>query len=885
MRFTDYNLISELCDSVIEALSYMINTESDELLEDCIGASDVIASTLSANADAIRSDDICPLVERIRGALTSDDLTVGALVEALEDASALKVLCREGLAYRLRVLFVAELGGKWDAMESVYKAFAERNDCDVDVVIEPIFRAVKLPDGSTRTETVYDDFLTPMGIQNIHYTKYDMEHIRPDITFISQPYESVTIPMFYPENIMKYSRLVYLPYFTAMTLNREASSAYDSFFRLNAQKCSWKIACQSETMRQHYKNIASEKGRNVIVSGLPKWDHVYGRSRDNVAVPAEWAAKLDGRTVILWNTHFSTDIGERFQEMLDFIDIFAKDDKLALIWRPHPMSEAVIKVYRPDLYGKYLELKRLVTESANMLIDESSSYLPAFVCSDAIITGFSSLMEQYLLTGKPVLLSTDKTPEQIQEKIASADGLFDYAKLPLAYNLTEKKEFIYKIANGCDEWADDRRMLLDTYFPNADGRCGERLAEALINEFAALVCDNKETVINKVLVVGSEEDSDLCIRQLERLELEYSVCSEYMQREGHTVSLMDINADDYDLFILTARDEIAITELLTCRKDIDHSKILDFWKLYNAGIPIMVCDRIMQNPTNESFDGVVLGISHTEVGIDVTKLKGNFCNLAVSSQDLYAQHKTLEYCLNNYPEKLSRLKYAIIDLYDYHYFNYDNSLSTTAMNYLYYGGYNLDPHHFNSNKNVNVTFEQVIAQLNQRKFGGISKEHIDIWTAVFGTVYELNDFVDFNSAYHDLSGRKRMVTAQDVDSYSYKRGTLNVHQDTITENIGAFEDLLKLLKRINPDIKIYTVLVPKYIETEIRDIPKLSKHKIYFNEIIAEMQQKYGFTHLDFKEISDIAMHKCYYYDAAHLNYFGALELTRQLKDIIFGEK
>ena len=880
MRFTDYNLISELCDSVIEALSYMINAESDELLEDCNSAAEVISATISANSDAVSSEEIVPLISRIRDTLASDDLTVGDLASALEDTIALKALCCENLTYRLRVLFVAELGGKWDSMESVYKAFADRDDCDVDVVIEPIFRSVKLPDGSSRTETVYNDFLTPMGINNIHYTKYDIEQIRPDITFISQPYESVTVPMFYPENIAKYSKLVYLPYFTTLLLNKDSSA-----FKLNVQKCSWKIACHSETMRQHYKNSASEKGRNVIVSGLPKWDYVYGKNKENVDIPADWAAKLDGRTVFLWNTHFTTDIGEKFREMLDFIDVFAKDNKLALIWRPHPMSEAVIKVYRPDLYGKYLDLIRRVTESENMLIDANSSYLPAFVCSDALITEYSSLMEQYLLTDKPILFASGMTPEATHEKFTTADGLFDFYKLPMAFSLSEKEEFIRKIADGCDEWVDVRRELRDTYLPNADGKCGERLAEALINEFAALTCNTKETVINKVLVIGDRTDSDLCIRQLERLEIDYSVCAEYMQCDGHSVSLIDISADEYDLFVITARDTTAAMELLTGLKDIDRNRILDFWKLYNAGIPIMVCDRIMQNPLNESFDGIVLGISHTEVGIDVKELKGHWGNFAVSSQDLYSQYKTLAYCLENYPEKLRDLKYVIIDLYDYAYFNYDNSMSKTAMNYLYYGGYNLEPHHFNSNKNVTATFEQVIEHINQQKYGGFTKEHVDIWTAMFSSVYELNDFADFNSAYRDLSPRKRLVTKQDVDSYPYARASLKtIRQNAITENTDAFEKMLKLLQDLNPDIKIYTVIVPKYIETEMLDAPKLSKHKGYFDDTVTQLQQKYGFTYLDFKEMSDIAMHKCYYYDAAHLNYFGALRLTRMLNDIIFGE-
>ena len=32
-------------------------------------------------------------------------------------------------------------------------------------------------------------------------------------------------------------------------------------------------------------------------------------------------------------------------------------------------------------------------------------------------------------------------------------------------------------------------------------------------------------------------------------------------------------------------------------------------------MPTMVCDRILQNPNNDNLDGIILGISHAEIGI------------------------------------------------------------------------------------------------------------------------------------------------------------------------------------------------------------------------------------------------------------------------------
>lgn len=86
----------------------------------------------------------------------------------------------------------------------------------------------------------------------------------------------------------------------------------------------------------------------------------------------------------------------------------------------------------------------------------------------------------------------------------------------------------------------------------------------------------------------------------------------------------------------------------------------------------------MADPFHTHYNGMVLEISHAEVGILPKALNGDFCNLAVSSQDIYYNMKTLKYCIDNYPNKIQDLQYLIFEMYDYTYFNYDVSLSKAA---------------------------------------------------------------------------------------------------------------------------------------------------------------------------------------------------------------
>lgn len=798
--------------------------------------------------------------------------------------------CQTEKKYKL--LFVADVRGKWDSVASVYKAVIERDDCDVDVVIQPIFRMTKLADGSTRTEVIYEDYLTEQGIKHIPYEKYKMEEELPDITFISQPYESVTVPMFWPENIAKYSKLVYLPYFTALTINSNISSALNSLIHMDIQKQAWRIACQTETMADYYRGMASQGGQNVIVSGLPKWDEVVNPREEFTQCPKEWEQKLAGKKVFIWNTHFTVDNSPSavLTKGREFLELFSGRKDIALIWRPHPMTPVILKTYTPERYPEYEKLLAFVKESDNMVLDMGASYMPAFVRSDALITDFSSLMEQYLFMDKPILMLVNGSIEAGRTKYHTVDGLFDFTKIPFASTIEEQLVFINSVVEGKDEGREDRKALRKTYFSLADGNCGERFASAVLAEYEKEMQNTeKDDVLYNVVLIGALANSKTCIEQLADNGIEFLMCEEFLAKEDgntvhKTISLQEITENPKSCFVITEKvNAESIRRFIMQKCGIKREQILLFWQIYDCGVPVMVCDRIMQNPGNGPYDGIILGISHTEVGIVKERLKGNFCNLAVSSQDLYFQYKTLEYCVEKYFEKIKNLKYAIIDLYDYHYFNYNTSYSKSATKYLLYGGYNLDPHDYDVNKLNTISFEEVVNRINAGKVAGITEEDYQLFMQLFPDVYEQNNYQEFCPNFDDLRGRTKVVTDAEIKGYEYSRTTVTkIHKGNITANVNALRNLMQLLKLINPEIKIYTVVIPKYIETEVLDAAGLKAHEGYFNAVVEDLKKTFDFTHLDFKKISKISRCRNYYYDAAHLNYFGALQLTDELNNIIF---
>lgn len=876
----------EMCNTLKEAITYMYQSETTDLIDGCLDMLVSINSTLLEN-DVTEFD--FNIITNISDEFNSQNVDLQKVYDLVFD---LENEIKTNAKYKLKVLFVAELAGKWDSMASVYDAMKKRDNCEVQVVIEPVFRAIKMPDGTTKSDIILNDYLTPMGIPNIPYNKYNFETELPDITFFSQPYESCTIEKFWPENMSKFTKIVYLPYFAAITLN-EVSSAFKSFFNLRTQKYSWRIACQSQVMKEKYEKYASRRGKNVIVTGIPKWDYPLLINRENTPMPDEWKDKIDGKKVFLWNTHFSLDTcGSQLltPKAFEFLEYFSSREDIALIWRRHPMLETVIKVYYPEeVWMNYLKLKEFVENSDNMVIDDYPEYAQSFVWSDALISDFSTLMDQYIFMDKPILMLTKDDVVTTRKTFFSETELCDYGKLEFADTLEKQIEFIQNVCEGKEEiYLERQNYIRENYFVLADGKCGERISENLINDFIAEAdLPHRST---DIIICGSEKDSEACIKQLNSINVDYLLCDMFLPNIARvkyaTLAMEEIADFSYESIVVTDRKNFDfIKHILMSEYNVPEEKIMDFWRYYDFSIPKMVCDKVMLNPTYSQYSGIILGISHTEVGVLGDYFEEPFCNLAVSSQDLYYQYNTLLYCLENYPDKLKSLKYAIVDLYDYNYFNYDTSLSKGAVNYWLYGGLQSQAHNFNKNSIFKENYDDVMLTLNHHYYSGLTTTLASVWEKYFSSVYRFTDYKGFSSNY-SMSNRMGIVNATQIDNYEYERKTVTViHNDTIQENKEIFIKLLELLKSINPDIKIYTIVIPKYIETEKRDKKHLSELEVSFNKIVQEVNEKYQFTHLDLKKFTDISQNENFYYDAAHLNHYGAYMLTKTLNDLIFGDE
>jgi hypothetical protein len=327
-----------------------------------------------------------------------------------------------------------------------------------------------------------------------------------------------------------------------------------------------------------------------------------------------------------------------------------------------------------------------------------------------------------------------------------------------------------------------------------------------------------------------------------------------------------------------------IIDYLTIKYKIPASKIINFYHFYYNGIPSQKVDKVMQNPNaKDSYNGIILGLSHSEVGINPMYLKGNFCNLSVSSQDLYYNLLTLKHCIKNYPNKIKNLQYAIIDMFDYIYFNYDLSLTHNIINYFSWGGYHKDYHNYSKNKLYTLPVNEELSKKNCKLIESLSSNERNLRDELFENIYEnvqyqlFNDFPSPDTRNKTIDrGFNDYCLPDYMPKHAKKR-----FQKTIDENIGYFDEILHNLYSINPYIKIYIILIPRYNAIEEIHRIKYTNWKAEFENIIDDFQHKYTFKYLNFKNYEPISCNNNFYQDVSHLNYDGATAFTTLLNSYI----
>lgn len=287
------------------------------------------------------------------------------------------------IAGKYRIVFLPYKAQMWDALESVWLAAKDDDRCECDVIPIPYFEFDKR---KNEWHLAYDGNEFPSYVPITPYQTYSIRELKPDAAYIHYPYDgSNTVtrihPAYYSDELKKYvNKLIYIPYYVtagAISENHKYFPVYKNMDYFIVQSEFFKRSC---TGVFYYDKI--------IPLGSPKIDSVVNKCKNEKNIPDEWKKILNNRKVLMLNTTIGDILcykGVLIKKLQHFFELIAQRKDIALIWRPHPLTEATIKSMRTEIYESYIELKRYFMDNEIGVFDTTPDIAYTIAVSDGYI--------------------------------------------------------------------------------------------------------------------------------------------------------------------------------------------------------------------------------------------------------------------------------------------------------------------------------------------------------------------------------------------------------------------------------------------------------------------------------------------------------------------
>lgn len=482
MRLHIRDQLLELLATIREGVKFALKAplrDAQEMLLNCMTCCDAVVSAMKSGFTPETFQTYEGMAAKLKASFNGLDaaLTEGAPTAQINEQikkqiRGIRTELSQEKEVKLEILFLPYKTSMWDSLESIWRAAAADDTCDVYVVPIPYYVA---GENGMFQEMKYEGEGFPEEVPILHYSKYDIAARHPDIIYIHNPYDDTNtltrVPAKYFSSVLKEQTelLVYSPYFVYQGFASDPAKDYFSF--TPAMRNADILIAQSNRAAEHWVKCGRQR-KNILSYGSPKIDAVaYHTQPGNSRIPDEWKPIIEGKKVFLFNSGiFNFDKGKpdfSIHMMFYMMNLFASNQDAAVIWRPHPLALPGMKRYHSGLYDLYCEQIKAFQSKENTIYDTQPDYTPSFAVADAFISQPSSLIVNFFSTGKPIYLWWGKPPQDGGEPLFNYDLLY-YA---LAYEDTP----LFDVDGFAESHLRFKRIAKDLFpkvFPNYEAMKG-----------------------------------------------------------------------------------------------------------------------------------------------------------------------------------------------------------------------------------------------------------------------------------------------------------------------------------------------------------------------------------------------------------------------------
>lgn len=331
---------------------------------------------------------------------------------------------KNDITLKKEVVFLPYKASMWDSMESIWMEADKEENSDVYVVAIPYYD--KKPDGSLGQMHYegdeYPDYVPITGWEN-----YSLPERKPDEVYIQNPYDDCNYvtcvhPHFFSRELKKYTdMLVYLPYFVGINdyvaehlcIVPGVMNADKIFVQSKKVKDIYIESIRKYERQNHCKGAFGDLEKKFQLVNNPKLERLKRIMESGaIQIPDDWKDKIyckDGtrKKIVLYNTTIDALLKHSdiyMEKLKKVLGIFKREERIVLLWRPHPLLATTILAMRPDLHQEYMEIAGKYQQEGWGIYDETADIDRAIVLSDAYYGDMSSVVEMYKVTGKPIMI-------------------------------------------------------------------------------------------------------------------------------------------------------------------------------------------------------------------------------------------------------------------------------------------------------------------------------------------------------------------------------------------------------------------------------------------------------------------------------------------------
>lgn len=370
---------------------------------------------------------------------------------------------------KVQILFVCYRPEVWNSLKTVYEAFQEDPVFEVTVLAIP--NKMQLPKKGFNHEEYESEGAEEFWKEQecIHGYDYqkkewvDPRDLHPDYVFFQRPYNVTCSAKYKSWIVSKYAKICYVTYGYEIFEEETFTSMHPEDFLASTSFYFAPNELHYELICQRLKSIDNYFTRPYI-TGFPRFDLGY------------FAGEKEKKDMFaaLWTPRWSTREGNCF--FFDYKDLLLSycdlNETFSLIFRPHPQSflewnaTGEMTVEEEKAYRKEYEKRR------NAKIDVNKDYLVSFEEVDCFITDITSLMPEYLLTGKPIIYChrVDTFSEHGKNL---AEGFY------WVRTWEELKETLDMLSTGKDPLKEKRKEVIQKCFYLPSGGAGVKIKEII----------------------------------------------------------------------------------------------------------------------------------------------------------------------------------------------------------------------------------------------------------------------------------------------------------------------------------------------------------------------------------------------------------------------